>query len=76
MKPRYHHLYEWGNCPLFVMVGEMKNEAVCENGKMFIERVLPLRLSFDERVEDGSMAKLGLKKFVEVLEDPETYLKN
>ena len=56
MKPGFHHLYEWGNCPLFVMVGEMRSEPGCENGKVAIKRVLPLRLSFDERIEDDSMA--------------------
>ena len=75
MDPGYHHLYEWGNCPIFAMVGEIREEAICNNGQVSIEKVLPIRLSFDERIEDGSIAKHGLKAFVDVLEDPEKYIK-
>ena len=75
MNPGYHHLYEWGNCPIFAMVGEIREEAICNNGQVSIEKVLPIRLSFDERIEDGSIAKHGLKAFVDALEDPEKYIK-
>ena len=74
MKPGYHHLYEWGNCPIFAMVGKVKDEVVAKDGKVEIERVLPIRITFDERIEGGLVAKFGLQKFIDVLEDPEEYL--
>ena len=75
MKPGYHHLYEWGNCPIFAMVGKVKDEVVVKEGQVVVERVLPIRISFDERIEGGLVAKYGLQKFIEVLENPEGYVK-
>ncbi len=75
MKPGFHHLYEWGNCPIFAMVGKVKDEVIAKDGKVEIERVLPIRISFDERIEGGMVAKFGLQKFIDVLENPEEHLK-
>lgn len=41
MDAPFHHLYEWGNIPLFCAIGRARD------GK------LPMRFTFDERVEDG-----------------------
>ena len=76
MKPGFHHLYEWGNCPIFAMVGKVQDEVISKEGKVEIERVLPIRISFDERIEGGLVAKFGLQKFIDVLENPEEYTKN
>ena len=76
MKPGFHHLYEWGNCPIFAMVGKIQDEVTSKEGKVEIERVLPIRISFDERIEGGLVAKFGLQKFIDVLENPEEYTKN
>src|SRR5690606_4112017 len=43
MAPGYHHLYEWGNCPLFLMVGKIEDRVIVEDGKPVHVRVLPLR---------------------------------
>ena len=56
----YHHLYEWGNCPLFVVIGRIDGTRV------------DLEYTFDERVEDGLYCALSLKKLVGWVEDPET----
>ena len=75
MDPAYHHLYEWGNCSLFFMVGQIEERAVVEEGVLRARRVLPLKITFDERIEDGATALEGLKTFIKVLENPEEYLK-
>ena len=70
MAPAYHHLYEWGNCPLFLMVGQVEERAVVENGEICVRKVLPMRIAYDERIEDGLTAKRGIDDFVELIESP------
>jgi len=58
----YHHLYEHGNCPLFVTVGQI------ENGKLL------LRYTFDERVEDGMYCARALELLRKRVEDPASWI--
>lgn len=70
----FHHLYEYGSCPLFVMVGRVDERPVVQDGKVVVGRVLPIRFSYDERIDDGLTARDGIRSFVRVLEDPERWL--
>lgn len=70
----YHHLYEFGNCPLFLMVGQVEERVVVVDGKPEVRPILPLRYTYDERIEDGMNAKYGIEAMVRVLEDPERWL--
>ncbi len=70
MKAGYHHLYEWGTCPLFLMIGRMEERAVVEDGQVVIKRVIPLRFTYDERIDDGLSAGHGIKSVVDALENP------
>ena len=72
MSAPYHHLYEWGNCPLFMGVGAIEERVVVRNGEVTTAQVLPIRWSFDERIEDGLSARGGLEHLRRVLEDPES----
>ncbi|HEY0253101.1 MAG TPA: hypothetical protein VGC41_16310 [Kofleriaceae bacterium] len=58
----YHHLYEHGNCPLFVTVGKVRGDK------------LTMRYTFDERVEDGHYCARSLELFKERVEDPASWL--
>ena len=58
----YHHLYEHGNCPLFVTIGQIADGHVT------------LRYSFDERVEDGLYCAGALKLLAERIEDPARFI--
>lgn len=73
MGPGYHHLYEWGNCPLFVMVGEVEERVCVIDGKIKSEKILPVRLSYDDRIEDGLTARKCIDDVVAIMEDPEEY---
>jgi hypothetical protein len=55
----YHHLYEYGNIPIFVAVGRID------------AGVMVLRYSFDERIEDGLYCVRALELLKQSLEDPE-----
>ena len=66
----YHHLFEWGNCPTFVMVGQVEESVVPRNGIPTVRRVMPLRFSYDERIDDGLTARFGIEAMHRVLENP------
>ncbi|MCB9666125.1 MAG: hypothetical protein H6732_18600 [Alphaproteobacteria bacterium] len=70
MGPGYHHLYEYGTCPLFLMIGKVEDRVIVEDGKPVAARILPLRFSFDERIDDGHNANYGIEAIVTRLEDP------
>lgn len=70
----YHHLYEYGTCPLFIMAGQIEERPVVEDGKVVVGRVLPIRFSYDERIADGLTARFGIESVVRVLEDPYHWL--
>ena len=70
MRAGFHHLYEWGTCPLFVMIGKLEERAFVENGQIVVKKVIPLRFTFDERIDDGLNAGYGIKGVVDALEHP------
>lgn len=74
MDAGFHHLYEWGNCPIFVMIGAAHDAPVVEDGQVVAGRLMNIRFSYDERIEDGLAARLGFDVMLDVLEDPERYL--
>jgi hypothetical protein len=70
----YHHLYEHGNCPLFVTIGQVAPQPVVDGDRVVAQPRLTLRYTFDERVEDGLYAARSLKLLAERIEDPERWL--
>jgi pyruvate/2-oxoglutarate dehydrogenase complex dihydrolipoamide acyltransferase (E2) component len=67
----YHHLYEHGNCPLFLVVGRIRPTPVADDdGSVRVRDLLPLRWTFDERIEDGLYAARSADLLRCVLEDP------
>ncbi len=74
MSPGYHHLFEYGTCPLFIMVGRIEDKVVARDGQPVVRPILHLRFTYDERIEDGLNAKYGIDRCVEILEDPARFL--
>ncbi len=70
MAPGFHHLYEWGTCPLFMMVGQLEQRPLVEDGQVVVRTVLPIRWSYDERIDDGLNARFGIDSCNRVLESP------
>ena len=60
----YHHLWEYGNCPIFCVIGRVRQAA---DGR----RVATLKWTYDERVEDGLYCARALERLRELLESPE-----
>lgn len=70
----YHHLYEWGTCPLFLMVGKIEERAVVRDGAVVARKQLHIRYSYDERIDDGLSARFGIEAVNRVLSDPRRWL--
>ncbi len=74
MNPGHHHLYEYGNCPLFCMVGKVNTELRMEDGQVVEVPILHIRYSYDERIDDGLTGRNGIRAMGRVLSDPERWL--
>jgi len=61
----YHHLWEYGNIPIFCVVGRVQTRA---DGRRFVE----LKWSYDERVEDGLYCAKSLELLRQYVEAPES----
>jgi hypothetical protein len=70
----YHHLYEYGNCPLFCTVGRLAPAPVVVGGAIEIRPSLVLRYSYDERIEDGFYAASALARVRGWIEDPGSWI--
>jgi hypothetical protein len=64
----YHHLWEHGTCPIFCVIGRIKPGAAGD-------RVVTLKWSYDERIEDGLYCARGLEGLRELVEHPEELVK-
>jgi 2-oxoacid dehydrogenases acyltransferase (catalytic domain) len=67
----YHHLYEHGTIPLFVVVGAYRHvPAVAGDGRIVAQRVATLKYTYDERIEDGFYCARAAARMKELLERP------
>ncbi|MFO0749308.1 MAG: 2-oxo acid dehydrogenase subunit E2 [Myxococcota bacterium] len=73
MSAGYHHLYEWGNCPLFMMVGQIEKRPLVVGDHVVPTDVMPIRYSYDERIDDGLNARFGIDAVNKALENPYEY---
>ncbi len=71
MHAGYHHLYEYGTCPLFMMVGKIEERPIVVDGKVVVHKMLPIRWTYDERIDDGLTAKYGMQSCLDALENPD-----
>ncbi len=63
----YHHLWEYGTCSHFAVLGRVHTRY---DGK----QVVNVRYNYDERVEDGLYAAKALSKIKDWIEKPESLL--
>ena len=74
MSPGYHHLYEWGNCPIFITVGAIEERIVAKDGVPHVQNTLPMRIAFDERINDALGVRKAVESIKEFLLHPQTHL--
>jgi len=69
----FHHLYEYGDIPLFVTLGRVAEEVVVKDGKPTVRTIARLRIVYDERIEDGFNALRAMITLRKLLENPEPW---
>lgn len=71
----FHHLYEYGTCSLFGVVGGARKSLVPGwSGQPETREMLQAQWTFDERVNDGFYCVESLEMLRRVMEDPERYV--
>lgn len=71
----YHHNYEYGTIPIFVVMGKVKMVPMAtEDGRVVAEEIFEFTFSYDERTEDGFYAARSLETVRHRLEHPEELL--
>lgn len=70
--PIYHHLYNFGNMPVFGAFG-MKRRAteVLEDGTVVLRKYVDLKFTMDERILDGYYYAAFFKHYKRILQHPE-----
>ena len=72
MPPIFHHLYDFGNLPLFIAMGAKRTEYVLnQDGAVESHRVIDFNIMCDERICDGHYYASAFKKLKRYLENPE-----
>lgn len=68
----FHHLYEYGNCPVFAVLGRVREETTRgRDGEPITRPVCTVRYTFDERIEDGLYCAAALDLLRRMVEEPE-----
>ena len=72
IKPIYHHLYDFGNLPVFGAFG-MKRKAyeLQEDGSVVLRKYIDVKFVLDERICDGYTYATFFKYFRRLLQHPE-----
>ena len=72
IKPIYHHLYEFGNLPVFIAYGAKRTVYEPDSeGKVHKRRYVDIKVVTDERICDGFYYASAFKLFRRILEHPE-----
>ncbi len=67
----YHHNYEYGTIPIFVVIGRLhRAPVVVGQDKIEVREVFELKYTYDERIEDGFYCARGLERLKYLLEHP------
>lgn len=74
MGPVYHHLFEYGTCPVFMCTGDIRSEPTVVDGAVVPRPIMRVRFSFDERIGDGVNVRFGMEAICRVIADPQTWL--
>lgn len=75
MPPIFHHLYDFGNLPIFIAMGKKRTEyAMNRDGEVEAKRLIDFTVSCDDRICDGHYYATAFKRLQKILENPEQLL--
>lgn len=67
----YHHLYDFGTCPMFIAFGAKKRRyEVNPDGSVYKSQSMDIKFTTDERICDGFYYSKVLKTFKSILMNP------
>lgn len=67
----YHHLFEYGTCSFFAVIGKVQRRAHPQaDGTGPVRPVVNIKYTFDERITDGWYCARSLELFRQWVEDP------
>ena len=70
--PIYHHLYDFGNIPVFISYGaKRKATELDKNGQPQVKRYIDITVVTDERICDGYYFASALKYMKSIMNDPD-----
>lgn len=70
--PIYHHLYDFGNCPLFISIGLPYTQYELQaDGSVVRKRYMEMKIVCDERICDGHYYASALKLLKRYIEHPD-----
>ena len=71
IRPIYHHLYNFGNLPVFVAYGNKRMELTLDDeGNVHKKRMVDIKVVTDERICDGYIYASAFKTIRNLLEHP------
>lgn len=72
IRPIYHHIYNFGNLPVFLAYGGRRSVVVCDkDGKATTKKYIELKAVTDERICDGYYYASAFKIVKRCVENPE-----
>jgi hypothetical protein len=72
LSPMYHHLYNFGNMPVFIALGaKRKTVELKADGSTVERKYVDYRLTMDERISDGFYFSQVLKLFKSIMHNPQ-----
>lgn len=72
MPPIFHHLYNFGNLPIFIAMGAKRTEYVLDkDANVQKRRMIDFTVVCDERICDGHYYASAFKKLKKTIENPE-----
>jgi len=66
-----HHLFEWGTCSFFAVLGKIKKGVVVNDGQVAVEDVVTTSFTLDERITDGVNLARTITDLANLIENPE-----
>ena len=72
IRPIFHHIYNFGNLPVFIAYGKRRRENVIDDdGNVVTHRIVDMKVVTDERICDGYYFANAFKTLKRYVENPE-----
>lgn len=71
LKMGWAPLVPFSRTPIVLLVGEVKEQAVVENGQVSVKPILNIGVTIDHRIIDGYLGGKAAGEFKQLLEDPD-----